>query len=156
MHASSISYSVQLLLVLPWWHWIGCPPAQDSALNGADTIPPDAALSCPSHAHGVAIWPSAYLGVCLQCPCRNVQEEMAKFRDLEYCKMDFIASKGILFCKYSKTSSALLALEAIMANDNMVSAARATSMRWNMLHPLAGLNGVGTEKGKALACQVSM
>lgn len=48
---------------------------------------------------------------------------MAKFRDLEYCKMDLIASKGIVFCKYSKTSSALLALEAIMANDNVVSAA---------------------------------
>jgi hypothetical protein len=50
-----------------------------------------------------------------------VQEEMAKFRDLEYCKVDLIASKGIVFCKYAKTSSALLALEAIMANDNMVS-----------------------------------
>ena len=49
------------------------------------------------------------------------QEEMAKFRDLEYCKVDLIASKGIVFCKYAKTSSALLALEAIMANDNMVS-----------------------------------
>ncbi len=46
---------------------------------------------------------------------------MANFRDFEYCKVDLIASKGIVFCKYSKTSSALLALETIMANDNMVS-----------------------------------
>lgn len=49
-----------------------------------------------------------------------LQEEMAKFRDLEYCKIDLIASKGIVFCKYAKISSALLALEAIMANDNVV------------------------------------
>ncbi|CAL8466686.1 g6222 [Coccomyxa elongata] len=51
---------------------------------------------------------------------RAMEEEMANFRDFEYCKVDLIASKGIVFCKYSKTSSALLALETIMANDNMV------------------------------------
>ncbi len=45
---------------------------------------------------------------------------MGKFRDLEYCKVDLIASKGIVYCKYAKSSSALLALEAIHANDNMV------------------------------------
>lgn len=50
------------------------------------------------------------------------QEEMAQFRDLEYCKVDLIAAKGIIFCKYAKSSSALLALEAIMANGNMVRA----------------------------------
>lgn len=49
-----------------------------------------------------------------------LQEEMAKYRDLEYCKVDLIASKGIVFCKYVKSSSALLALEAIIANDNLV------------------------------------
>ena len=38
---------------------------------------------------------------------------MAKFNDLEYCKTDLIAAKGIVFCKYYKTSSALRALEAV-------------------------------------------
>jgi hypothetical protein len=48
---------------------------------------------------------------------------MAKFRDLEYCKIDLIAAKGIVFVKYAKSSSALLALESILANDCMVSSA---------------------------------
>ncbi len=46
---------------------------------------------------------------------------MSKFRDLEYCKIDLIAAKGIVFVKYAKSSSALLALESILANDCMVS-----------------------------------
>ena len=45
---------------------------------------------------------------------------MSKFRDLEYCKIDLIAAKGIVFVKYAKSSSALLALESILANDCMV------------------------------------
>ena len=49
-----------------------------------------------------------------------VQGEMSKFRDLEYCKKDLIAAKGIVFVKYAKSSSALLALESILANDCMV------------------------------------
>lgn len=38
---------------------------------------------------------------------------MEAFNDLQYCKTDLIASKGIVFCKYAKSSSALLALEEI-------------------------------------------
>ena len=38
---------------------------------------------------------------------------MEAFRDLQYCKTDLIASKGIVFCKYAKSSSALKALEEI-------------------------------------------
>ena len=53
-----------------------------------------------------------------------VQGEMSKFRDLEYCKIDLIAAKGIVFVKYAKSSSALLALESILANDCMVSLTR--------------------------------
>ena len=52
----------------------------------------------------------------------QIQEEMSKFRDLEYCKIDLIAAKGIVFVKYAKSSSALLALESILANDCMVRA----------------------------------
>ena len=42
-----------------------------------------------------------------------MQQKMAATRDLQYCKTDLIASKGIVFCKYSKASSALLAMEEI-------------------------------------------
>ena len=56
-----------------------------------------------------------------------MQGEMSKFRDLEYCKIDLIAAKGIVFVKYAKSSSALLALESILANDCMVSPASAAS-----------------------------
>lgn len=31
-----------------------------------------------------------------------IESEMASFDDLEYCKTDLIAAKGIVFCKYSK------------------------------------------------------
>lgn len=42
-----------------------------------------------------------------------LQQKMGATRDLQYCKTDLIQSKGIVFCKYSKASSALLALEEI-------------------------------------------
>lgn len=38
---------------------------------------------------------------------------MSKFMDLEYCKTDLIAAKGVVFCKFSKSSSALMALESV-------------------------------------------
>ncbi|KAK9825572.1 hypothetical protein WJX74_007012 [Apatococcus lobatus] len=44
---------------------------------------------------------------------RSIEAEMEAFRDLQYCKTDLIASKGIVFCKYAKSSSALKALEEI-------------------------------------------
>ena len=43
------------------------------------------------------------------------QADMAAFRDLQYCKTDLIAAKGIVFCKYTKASAALRALEAVNA-----------------------------------------
>ncbi len=42
-----------------------------------------------------------------------LQAEMEAFKDLQYCKTDLIATKGIVFCKYAKSSSALMALEEI-------------------------------------------
>ena len=75
----------------------------------------------------------AFRHMVIACPCTvgttsvyadesglRAQEEMSKFRDLEYCKVDLIAAKGIVFVKYAKSSSALLALESILANDCMV------------------------------------
>ena len=38
---------------------------------------------------------------------------MASFQDLQYCKTDLIAAKGVVFCKYAKSSSALAAMEAV-------------------------------------------
>ena len=79
------------------------------------------------------IWPTSFnlqRATFVTCPARScywdendvmaVQGEMSKFRDLEYCKIDLIAAKGIVFVKYAKSSSALLALESILANDCMV------------------------------------
>jgi hypothetical protein len=44
-----------------------------------------------------------------------LQEEAGRYPDLEYCKADLIASKGVVFFKYAKASSALRALEDIAA-----------------------------------------
>ena len=42
-----------------------------------------------------------------------MQANLASFQDLQYCKTDLIAAKGVVFCKYAKSSSALAALEAV-------------------------------------------
>lgn len=38
---------------------------------------------------------------------------MSRFAGMQYCKTDLIATKGIVFVKYSKSSSACLAMETI-------------------------------------------
>uniref|UniRef100_A0A7S0WZT7 RRM domain-containing protein n=1 Tax=Chlamydomonas leiostraca TaxID=1034604 RepID=A0A7S0WZT7_9CHLO len=48
-----------------------------------------------------------------QADAQLIQDDFSKFADLEYCKTDLIASKGVVFCKFSKSSSALVALENI-------------------------------------------
>ncbi|KAK9841804.1 hypothetical protein WJX81_004164 [Elliptochloris bilobata] len=48
-----------------------------------------------------------------------IQADMAAFRDLQYCKTDLIAAKGIVFCKYTKASAALRALEAVNATGQV-------------------------------------
>ena len=45
-------------------------------------------------------------------PC-PLQDELSTYKDLEYCKTDLIATKGVVFAKFSKSSSALVALEAV-------------------------------------------
>eukprot|EP00210_Caulerpa_lentillifera_P008383 g7995.t1 len=42
-----------------------------------------------------------------------IKEEMNKYPDMEYCKTDLIQTKGVVFCKYSKASSALKAMESV-------------------------------------------
>jgi len=48
-------------------------------------------------------------------PPNPPQEELSSYPDLEYCKTDLIASKGCVFVKYAKASSALRALEEVAA-----------------------------------------
>lgn len=38
---------------------------------------------------------------------------MSRFASLQYCKTDLIATKGIVFVKYAKSSAACLAMETI-------------------------------------------
>lgn len=45
-----------------------------------------------------------------------IQTEMARFPGMQYCKTDLIATKGIVFVKYSKSSSACLAMETVQAS----------------------------------------
>jgi hypothetical protein len=45
--------------------------------------------------------------------CFLAQDDLGGFQDLEYCKTDLIAPKGVVFCKFTKASSALKALEDI-------------------------------------------
>lgn len=47
------------------------------------------------------------------CEASHIQDDMSQFADLEYCKTDLAASRGVVFCKFTKSSSALQALEAI-------------------------------------------
>ncbi|PSC73543.1 RNA-binding 45 isoform B [Micractinium conductrix] len=42
-----------------------------------------------------------------------IEAEMARFSGMQYCKTDLIATKGIVFVKYAKSSSACLAMETI-------------------------------------------
>ncbi|KAJ9512888.1 hypothetical protein QJQ45_029135 [Haematococcus lacustris] len=56
-----------------------------------------------------------------------LQDHVCGFPDLEYCKTDLVATKGVAFCKFSKSSSALKALEAI-ADDGMLAGYRVKVM----------------------------
>ncbi|KAL6758294.1 hypothetical protein V8C86DRAFT_3134492 [Haematococcus lacustris] len=57
----------------------------------------------------------------------KLKDHVCGFPDLEYCKTDLVATKGVAFCKFSKSSSALKALEAI-AEDGMLAGYRVKVM----------------------------
>ncbi len=42
-----------------------------------------------------------------------MQDAMSAYEDLEYCKTDLISAKGVVFCKYSRASSALRVMEEV-------------------------------------------
>ena len=60
-----------------------------------------------------------------------MQANLASFQDLQYCKTDLIATKGVVFCKYAKSSSALAAVEAI-TDTGMVSPGTPVSAVYSM------------------------
>lgn len=55
----------------------------------------------------------------------SLQDDLGTFSDLEYCKTDLISAKGVVFCKFTKASSALKALEDITVRG---------TVRMNPLH----------------------
>eukprot|EP00882_Tetradesmus_deserticola_P024175 GHRQ01026407.1.p1 GENE.GHRQ01026407.1~~GHRQ01026407.1.p1 ORF type:complete len:221 (+),score=100.09 GHRQ01026407.1:79-741(+) len=50
-----------------------------------------------------------------------IHDELSRYPDLEYCKTDLIASKGVVFVKYAKASSALQALEEVAGKGMLAS-----------------------------------
>ncbi|GFH06706.1 uncharacterized protein HaLaN_01378 [Haematococcus lacustris] len=72
----------------------------------------------------ITLNPYPLLTLCSMC-C--LQDHVCGFPDLEYCKTDLVATKGVAFCKFSKSSSALKALEAI-AEDGMLAGYRVKVM----------------------------
>eukprot|EP00889_Picochlorum_renovo_P005153 jgi/Picre1/32183/NNA_007529.t1 len=65
-----------------------------------DNVPPKSRLFMvvPKHANG-----------------SEIEEKMRGFPGMQYCKTDLIASKGIVFVKYSSSSAAHTAMEAVQA-----------------------------------------
>lgn len=54
-----------------------------------------------------------------QADPQQISDDMLTFQELEYCKTDLIATKGVVFCKFSKASSALRALEQVSARGTL-------------------------------------
>jgi hypothetical protein len=48
-----------------------------------------------------------------------LQGKMSAYGDLDYCKTDLIANKGVVFCKFNKASSALVAMENINSSGTV-------------------------------------
>lgn len=44
---------------------------------------------------------------------------MARYSGMQYCKTDLVASKGIVFVKYSTSSSAMLAMETVQSTGTL-------------------------------------
>lgn len=64
------------------------------------------------------------------------------YSELDYCKTDLISTKGVVFCKFFKASSALAALEDI-TDSGMVSnkGALSISMAFLSLRDFSSLTG---------------
>ncbi|KAG1681154.1 hypothetical protein FOA52_015597 [Chlamydomonas sp. UWO 241] len=79
------------------------------------TPPPDPDLELSSDPDNMPPRSRLFIVVPKQADPMQIQDHMSQFSDMEYCKTDFVASKGVVFCKFSRASSALKALEDINA-----------------------------------------
>jgi hypothetical protein len=68
---------------------------------------------------------------------------------MEYCKTDLISSKGCVFVKYSKASSALRVLEEI-AGKGMVSSTWCVWVEWG------DMGGAGQKRGSSAVSVLSI
>ncbi|KXZ53325.1 hypothetical protein GPECTOR_7g1219 [Gonium pectorale] len=73
-------------------------PAEQEISSDPDNIPPRSRL---------------FIVVPKQADPSQINDSMAAYDGLEYCKTDLVASKGVVFCKFTKASSALRALEDV-------------------------------------------
>eukprot|EP00887_Chlorella_sp_A99_P005987 scaffold27.g5987.t1 len=77
-----------------------------------------------------------------------IEAEMARFSGMQYCKTDLIATKGIVFVKYGKSSAACLAMETIQ-ETGMTALARAGGVRAG---PAARPRRCGARRDIAATC----
>ncbi|KAG2484367.1 hypothetical protein HYH03_016783 [Edaphochlamys debaryana] len=71
-------------------------PAEQEISSDPDNIPPRSRL---------------FIVVPKQADPQQINDAMSGYEGLEYCKTDLVASKGVVFCKFTKASFALRALE---------------------------------------------
>ena len=60
------------------------------------------------------------------------QAHMSKYPGLEYCKVDLVATKGVVFCKFYRASAALAALEDINASGMVRQPPRAATQMFEL------------------------
>ncbi|GLI64607.1 hypothetical protein VaNZ11_007917 [Volvox africanus] len=79
-------------------------PAEQEISSDPDNIPPRSRL---------------FIVVPKQADPQHINESMASYDGLEYCKTDLVASKGVVFCKFTKASFALRALEDVASRGTV-------------------------------------
>ncbi|KAG2433808.1 hypothetical protein HXX76_008166 [Chlamydomonas incerta] len=73
-------------------------PAEQEISSDPDNIPPRSRL---------------FIVVPKQAEPQQINDAIAVYDGLEYCKTDLVAAKGVVFCKFTKASYALRALEDV-------------------------------------------
>lgn len=82
------------------------PMEQPELSSDPDNIPPRSRL---------------FLVVPKQADPQQLNDAMAAYDGLEYCKTDLVAAKGVVFCKFTKASAALQALEDVTVRGTVAS-----------------------------------
>ncbi|GFR49625.1 hypothetical protein Agub_g11697 [Astrephomene gubernaculifera] len=79
-------------------------PAEQEISSDPDNIPPRSRL---------------FIVVPKQADPQQINDAMAGYDGIEYCKTDLVASKGVVFCKFTKASYALRSLEDVTARGTV-------------------------------------